>query len=280
MTLYNRQISLQIGDVRMSGLNIEFNVQKFLSSQPNTMDVKIYNLSEATRSRLESFPYSQGVAEKRGTTPVQLIAGYEGQTSSIFVGRLRRVQHYRDQSEIITEVEAGDGEKAQGVRFSRSYKKGTPVLTILTQLAAAMGVGEGNLRQAFASRVSGGIGNVIAGGLSLHGYAVDSLSKLLESRGLDWSVQDQTLQVLGPQQGLRGSAIRLRADTGLVGVPTLDNKGVVTATCLLIPEVNPGRRVQITSEFISGLFTVTQAAYKGSLFGSTFEINLEGKRAD
>lgn len=278
MPLYSRRISLQVGDIIIKELNIEFDVSKYITSEPNTLTAKIYNLSEDLRTRMASFPFSQGVKEKDGTTSVALTAGYKDDVSGIFVGRLRQVRSYREEGDIITEIEAGDGEKTQGVRFSRSYRAGTALKDVLRDLTTEMGIGIGNLDEqlATASQFTG-ISNNIANGISLHGYAVDILSKLLESRNLDWSIQDQALQILGFNKGLTGSAIKLDADSGLIGVPTMDNKGILTATTLMIPDMNPGKRVQISSEFVNGLFRITKANYKGSLFGSTYEINLEGK---
>jgi len=71
--------------------------------------------------------------------------------------------------------------------------------------------------------------------------------------------------------------LQLGPGNGLVGAPTLDNEGILSASLKLRPHVFPGSLVEVKSEFVSGTFKVIRADYSGSVFGDDFNIDIEGK---
>lgn len=270
MSLYQRRIECRIDTLAIEKLNVEFEVEATATKAPNTLAAKIYNLSEATRNKIQS---------QAGDVRVLLRAGYAGERmTDLFLGDLRTVKHYRSGPDLVTEIEAGDGEKSMGIKFRKSYGKNTPLQTVLFDIAGALDVGVGNLATAAAIAEERGLASTFPNGVVVSGFAIDELSRLLASRGIDWSIQGSQIQILPNGQGLRSSAIELSPTSGLLGVPTVDKKGLLTCETLIIPDLYPGRTVNVKSEFVSGLYKVTKANYRGSLFGPDFNIAIEGTR--
>jgi hypothetical protein len=78
--LYQREYSIQFDTTKITGLRVGFHVKKSLSKEPNTAEVKIYNLSENTRHKLQS----------KGT-PFVLSGGYVGSSGVLFSGNSRTI---------------------------------------------------------------------------------------------------------------------------------------------------------------------------------------------
>jgi hypothetical protein len=122
-----------------------------------------------------------------------------------------------------------------------------------------------------------GVGSLFNAPVSVQGPAWESLVQILESSGFTVTTQGDQLMAIGVRDALNRTAVRLSAGTGLRGEPSVDGKGRVTASAALISDIVPGRKVQIESERVNGEFKVTKVHYQGSLFGSEFGLNLEGR---
>ena len=114
-------------------------------------------------------------------------------------------------------------------------------------------------------------------GLTVDGPATDELERITSSLGLEWSIQDEKLQLLALGKSLRGKGVRLAPETGLLGAPSIDKKGVVTAECLMIPDVFPGRRIQIEGENLRVIIRADRCHYTGDTFGDDWTIEVSGK---
>ena len=196
----------------------------------------------------------------------------------IFDGDLRKAHSRREGPDVVTEVEAADGERAyRTARVNRSFGAGTSLGSVIQSIGRSLGVGVGNLAELATQAGFEGLGQLFSEGTVTSGPAREEFSGLLDSAGIEWSIQDNTLQLLPRGQALAGTAVVLSSDTGLVESPSVDSEGVATAKMLMIPDVFPGRKVQIESEFVRGLYRVTKAKFIGSTFGTEWFIEIEGK---
>jgi hypothetical protein len=267
-TLFRRKCIVTVGTIQIRDLDVTFTIEKSLKREPNKCDLAIYNLNDDHRLQLA----------QQKVVPVKVEAGYEEQTSLIFAGDLRSAHSTRDGADIITKLSSGDGEhKLRSTRINKSFAKGTSVHTVLEEAAKALGVGLGNAVEAFKKKGLQGVGDIFSGGTVLSGNAANEVDGLAKSAGLEWSVQDGNLQILERGRALEGVAVRLAPSTGLVGSPTIDNKGLIRATCLMIPDVFPGRQVSIESEAVRGVYRVDRCVYNGDTFGTEWTIQLECK---
>ena len=249
-------------------LQVEFDITRTLEKEPSTLRATVYNLSEETRSKLEA----------PDRILLSLAAGYGEELHNLFKGDLRVVRHRRDGSNIATDLEAGDGERGARNWARKWFSKNTSVRTIFSYLINKAEIGEGNLDEGIAIEETNGLPDEIRAGMHVRGYALDELSELAKSRGIDFSVQDGEGQFL-PIGDFKGGipVTTVTPDTGLVGSPTIDNEGVMACETLLLPHIFPGSRIDVNSEFVSGRFRVVRADYTGSVFGADFNIAIEAK---
>ena len=271
--LFKRVAALTVGTLRFTALDFSFTVVRSLDREPNTAEIQIFNLSETSRASVE------GEEQQR----VRLEAGFEGDDglSVIYEGDLRKASSTRDGPAIVTSVESGDGERQyRRARVNLSFGRDTSLRTVLERVGNAMGVGVGNLVEQAQTAGFEGLGNVFSEGVVMSGSAREELTGLLDGAGLEWSIQDGNLQVLGRGQALTLTAVVLRSGSGLVGSPSIDSEGLMSAQALLIPGVFPGRKVQIVSEFVNGFFRTTKASYTGDTRGNDWFVSIEGRNVN
>jgi hypothetical protein len=267
--LFLRSVRLVVGTLNVTGLRVTFSVAKSLKPEPNKAEISVYNLSEASRAQLEQLQ----------EVPVQLDAGYEAGSSTLFLGTLRTALTVRDGPDLVTSLGAGDGEKQiRSARVSVSVRKQTSADVVLRDVARALGVGEGNLADATKTLKFSTVGQLFAQGTVLTGNAAREMTHLCRSLGLTWSIQDGKLQLLPLATALAGAAVLLSPSTGLVDSPSVDNAGVLSARMLMAPDVFPGRLLVLDSERLKGQYRIESTTHVGDTHGSDWYIDLEARR--
>ena len=262
MKLFRRAWRVQVGTLDASTLACKFKVQRTLAmGRAGHAEIVIFGLTPEHRREIISAP--------RRRTFVELHAGYADGMSLLFRGDLRKAVQARDGTEWSVTVTAGDGEHAiRNARVSRSFAAGTTLSTVVRAIADAMGVGVGNALDAFRGASLGAVGDTFPEGTLVHGLAAAELTRLCDSTRLTWSVQDGNLQVLPLGGALAREAIRLSADSGLVGAPEIVNRRTVNVKTLMIPGAVPGQQVVLDSAVISGVWRISEAEYVGDTHGS------------
>jgi hypothetical protein len=252
----------------VSDLRCTFKGKKSLKAEPNTCEVKVWGLAESSRKLLEE-------GEK---LVVRLEAGYVSTgTSQLFLGEVRAASTEWDGPDCITTITTGDSEKEmQEARIHYSVGPSVPVDIAMTAIAKALKVGAGNLAQAIATLKTKGVAAMFGPGTVISGNAARELTDFCRSAGLEWSIQDGSLQILDAGKALEGLAVQLSSSSGLIGSPVVDfnassktKKGgtFVKAKCLLIPELAPGRKVVFDSRLVSGGFRIEEVEYQGDTHG-------------
>jgi hypothetical protein len=249
-------------------LDIAFNVVRTLTREPNTANITVFNLSPVNRSNLEVLEDAQ----------VELEAGYGNKNGLIFKGdcEVNNVHTFPDWQSVF---EADDGGKA--IRFDRvnlSFAPGTTLATVINKVAAEARVGIGNAALAAlqGNLVDSG-GKSFLNGITVSGNLAKQMNRLTKSSGLEWSIQNDTLQLLVNGQPLPQEAVLLNSDTGLVGAPSVGNKGEVTFRSLLNKDIVPGGLVQLASQKLTGLFVCRKCTYIGASLGQDWYVDVEAK---
>ena len=268
--LFKRSYELKIGDTDISGLDMAFQIEKTILFEPNTCEIKIWNLNEENRSILRAH---------RHHVPVMLKAGYEGSLGLLFKGNLSEVFSMREGPDWVTTIRSGDGLKVlQTARVSKSFAAGTLVVDVLKEVARTLGLATGDAITFLEKH--GGIKR-FPSGAAVSGSSALQLQKLLRSVGMSASIQDGTLQVLPHGKALEQSAVLLSPERGLVGSPDMSNRLVMRARSLLNPELFPGRKVKIESSEIKGrVFRIERVNFSGETFGPNWYADIEAKRFD
>lgn len=253
----------------LSNLDCVFRAKKSLKAEPNTCQIKIYGLSRETRRVLE--------------TPKKLVlrleAGYPDAVAQIFLGEVRSAHSYREGAEMVTEIDTGDSERdLQSTRLSLSIGAKVPTSIALMQIAKSFkNVGLGNV-----AIVAGNLavkGSVVFGkGTALSGPSERLMTDICRSADLEWSIQDGVFQVLDRGKALNTKAVRLAPDTGLVGSPTVDHKGIVSATALIQPDLRPGQKVEFDSISFKGGYRIEHCEYSGDVSGTDWYVRISCRK--
>lgn len=269
--LFGRQWSLSVGSLDLSDLDLSFKVARTTRREPNSAEIQVFNLSRQTRARVE-----QGGL-------IRLYAGYED-PAQIFQGDSRYVYTTRDGTEQITTLIARDGGHGYvDSPISRAYAPGTPVETVIRDALDVMGIGRGNLAD-FVYGLDGG--QDLADGYVAHGPANRVLNDLIRASGCRWSVQHGALQVQRRGQALQTRVVVLSPDSGLLGSPTWDERGlrsggrrgVLTCVTLIQPGIEPGRMVRIDTVDVTGDFEVRGIEYVGDTRADDWTASLTLRR--
>ncbi len=265
-------LQIQCGGVQ--GLDVSFDVDKRLDGKPNTATINIWNLNPTHRGELSV----KAAAAKKKKVLVQVEAGYAEGTSRIFRGDLRSAYHEHSGADVITHVEAGDGEwTIPRAKIAKSWGPGTPVSTVLTDIAGSLGLGKGNLAAATIAQFLGG-GSAFVGGTAVSGKSVKELTRICRSLGIEWSIQDGTIQFLSTGKALEGTALLIRSDTGMIGSPNIDQKGRLHVRTLIIPDLFPGRKIKLDAIDLQGFYKIQECKYNGDIAGTDWYIDVEAVR--
>lgn len=248
-------------------LDVAFSIERSLKPEPNTAEIQIWNLNADHRSQLEE-------AEQVACT---VDAGYEEQMSLIFSGTLRTAFTMREGADLITTLTSGDGEKEyQQSRVNISIAKATPNLSVMQQIIKSMQIGEGNLATATPQLMASPL--LFPQGGVLSGSASQIMNRVAQSLGFEWSIQEGALQLLQTNAALVSTATLLTPATGLIGSPSIDNEGVLTAKSLMIPDIFPGRLIVLQSERLSGNYRAEKCVYSGNTAGDDWYIDIEATK--
>lgn len=285
MQIRDRKARIQVGPVDVTGLRVTFRVERTIRTSPNQLEVVVYNLSDESRSRIDESRRrndtnaTDGLGNPLRRVFVQLEAGYADATFQIFKGDVRKMVNEVKPPDVVTRIFAGDGEaSAFGARVNRSFPRGTSVETVLNHLAESMAVGIGNAVSAFRG-VSFGQLTQYQDGTIVSGPAHHEMDVLCRSAGLEWSIQDNVLQVVRVDDPIGSVGVELSPDSGLIGSPSRDPVSkIVKGKCFIIPDVRPGRQVRVTSRFVNEVIRINKATFVGDTHGSDWYIEFEGRR--
>jgi hypothetical protein len=272
MSLFGRTVRLLVGPpgeegLDLSDLRISFSVEKRVKGQPNKAEITVYNLSENTRKNIT-------VVNNR----VLLYAGYD-EPGLLFFGDITKVEHSRVNEQWSTKIQATDGgQKLRETRVSESFKEGATGEQVINRLANLIGIPVGEL--------SVDLGDAFANGFSAVGPAKDIIDTLSKKFGFDWSVQNNELQIINKDSSTQQDAVLLTPETGLIGTPQPVTKDAqkldlssqndkFTARTLIDSRLTPGRKVQIESREVNGLFRVDTIGYVGDTHGNDWYSDIE-----
>lgn len=201
----------QFGDLRVS-----FEVIKDLGGNANTGKVKIYNLNDN----------SIGLIEEDGNKLI-LEVGYKGLAVKdantqeakkvslkeiVLTGDIQHVETVRNGPDRITVIEVGDGENAtQQSTLDKSFPAGITKKQIVDELIGTMDLVKGAIKE-----VSDKVFNK---GYSATGKSKDQLDTILDSEGLQMSVQDGEVQIIEKDGSTDDPAVFLSPENGLLSTP-------------------------------------------------------------
>lgn len=269
-----------------NNLHIGFQIDKDTTKESNKAKLEIYNLSDATRKKIEV-----------PDTEVEIYAGYEKAGGAIlaFKGSVTYGFTRDAGTDCITTLDLADGTVAMRDSYcSLSYAPGTSAKTIVQRCANEMGV-----PVVYGDDV--GELESYKNGFSYYGQADGALTEICNALGLSWSIQNNILNVILAGGTSTNRGLVFSPQSGLVGVPERivqaeykSNKSNPKKTAkkkakkekprkkagwkiqtLLVPSVNPADMVKVESKWIAGWFRVEKVSHRGDYNGTNWQSSME-----
>lgn len=230
----------------VENLRVQFEVSKTVDSAPNVAVIKIFNLSPANEAKI-----------KNEFDEVLLNAGYEGALRLVFRGNIKHVYRYRDKSDYITEIEAGDGDKDfRSAVMNETLAAGTTNAQLVDRAVGSFkgtgGTTKGTVQIADRARLRGKV---------ISGNTRDVLHDVARESGANWSIQDGQLVIVKANAVLPDEAIVITADTGMLGAPEVNDKGIAVK-CLMNPQLRVNGALKLDNNGIKAKRQKAQALGK------------------
>ena len=244
---WKRKVQVVIGKkgtgLLVENLRVHFEVAKTVESAPNVAIIKIYNLHPDNEAKI-----------KNEFDEVLLNAGYEGAMQLVFRGNIKHVYRYREGNDYITEIEAGDGDKDfRKAVMNETLAAGTTTSQLVDRAVGTFkntgGTTKGTVQVTERARIRGKV---------ISGNTRDVLHDVARETGANWSIQDGQLTIVGANSVLPGEAIVIRADTGMLGAPEINDKGIVVK-CLMNPMLKVNGAIQLDNNGIKAKRVKAQA---------------------
>ncbi len=272
----------------ISGLRTQFRIEKTIRSTPNRISISIWNLSKATRDRMQN----------EGDN-IKLEVGYlglptrPGFTEILAVGDLTFVDSNKQGPDWVTKLDCGDGAKANKyAQVNESFPPGTTQTDVIEKVIDKIkGLVTGaenssilfsiieSIRTATSNAEVPGADDdgIIKQGMSLVGNASKILDDLTDKMGLEWSVQDGNVQITKVAADNGQPFILISPDTGLIGSPSRGENGGIKFRALLLPKIRAGRRLKMATNEIQGDFKTLTVAFDGDTHGPNWNTEVEAK---
>jgi hypothetical protein len=247
---YLRQLSLVLADPAGKGLDfgalrVTFEIHRGDLLTPNSCDIKIYNLSDATASTIDT-----------EFTQLLLKVGYEGQAlQQIFYGSIKQVRKGReDQRNSYVAITAADGDTALNfsclaLTLAAGSTPANAVEALIKQMATAANsspttdTGGQTVSQGYTPALSS---NQSARGRVYYGLCKDHLRNFAAASGCNATIQDGQVHLIPLNSFIPGAVVLVTPATGLIGVPEQTQNGLEMSV-LLNPNIKIGQLVQLKS---------------------------------
>lgn len=269
---YRLTVEMETGDaiVIEPPFTLNFNVQRSSMASLNSCQLQIYNLKPETRQKI-----FQDRLDFRRYRKVILQAGYDD-LATLFVGNLFQSFSYRQGVDIITSINARDGEfDTVNAKTFRSVAEGTTFRDLLKGL-----IGD------FTNITEGTVGDVE--GELIRPAALDGNTyALLDTySGNQVFIDLEKVNILKPNEVLVGEVPLISPQTGLLKTPQREDAFLTIAT-LFEPRIIMSQIVELQSTVApvyDGQYKAVGVTHQGTISGavggecqSTFNLLLESQ---
>jgi hypothetical protein len=255
LRIYKRIIKVIIGQedstaLKITGLYMQLELKKLISAKPNEGTVKIFNLADATENQIKD----KGIR-------IRIFAGYDDRPVLIHDGDIRRVDRERTGLDRITTITLGGNViKLSQAFFNKSYSGQVSVKQIAQDAAPSFNIDATDFDQI--------PNDAFLYDFSFTGKTSDLLDKILNPIKVQWFETDNLIKFSAGKKTFE-NVVLLNKDTGLIGSPTVTDKGT-NFKSVLNGRIVLNERVKIESRLVNGVFKVIQISHKGDNRGGEF----------
>lgn len=258
-----------------NALEIELDIAFSDEEEPDVSEVTIYNLSDSTINEIKNQGYCL------------VNAGYKalGNKGNILTGEIEEVETTWQNLDKVTKIKVSDGgKKWRKAKLNKTYKENTKASYIMHDLAGIMGYEVVEIKPKND--------RVYKLGKTIKGYCSDSLSQLVKDTESKMYINKNRLIIRDEPKG-NDTGFVLKADTGLIGSPTLnknqtgdkassvdkekkkksskEEKKTWKVTSLLNPKIETDSIIKIESKTLNGTFRVISGKHTKD-FNTEFDV--------
>jgi hypothetical protein len=236
---YLRKLSVILADSQGEGIDVSqlrcvFTVRRGDFQTPNSVDLRMYNLSADTANRIAGHEFTQ----------IVVAAGYEGNFGQIFAGTIVQRRLGRESAiDTYMDITAADGDEAYNfATISQSIASAKPdsvaaiLLTAMQRFNQDINAGyKPNFPQSGSVR-----------GQVLYGNVKDELRDFCMANNVRWSIQDGKLTFIPLNGYIPGQVLTISPSSGLIGIPE-QTSGGINVRVLLNPSIKIGTTIKLDS---------------------------------
>ena len=295
--LYSRYVSIQAGSLLLNGLDATFNIEKNLKADPNSCELRIYNLSETNRKALQALTNVQ-VERKAGyaglvnakPTPLDTFSadlvssfGFVAPSADsdfrIFKGDVVQIFSQKEGPDWVTTLRTSDGlnsrQKSRVDPKLATFKKSATIKDIIKKLFDQVLVDTAAAAKKIASGDIDGVDDTILNSYTTFGEVHTEIDKHFKKLNVSGFIEDNQLVILKKGETLGTEAVRLTPDTGLLGSPELSQDGLLKCVSLIRPEIRLGYQLKVESASFNGTYRIERLSYSGSTFDQEWFVTIE-----
>ena len=281
-TKINNYLKDDTSAVRITEHNITFRISKSKEGSKES-SLTLYNISDATRKYLE---------QNQGNKPIiVLYAGYQSDVNLplIFQGEIISMTERKEGATRITELVLKSGATNMTEAYTvRSYRAGTKFETIINDAINDLKLPKGTLILPKGNNVEA----VLPKAVIVNNPTKDFLKRFCAANGYRFWIEDGCANVSPLQPQADGAvAFLISSSTNMIGSPTLASETPVmekqAATrqdiklkTTLNGAYSIGAKVQVESNYHSGVYEITGIEHTGTYEGNEWFSNLELKPID
>lgn len=256
--------------------HIEFDTQHHQGSKPDTMELKIYNLSKSTIALFD-----------KKDVLVSLYVGYgDDELVLLFRGNKSFMETTKSNTEIITRILVTDGYVT--IRESRAHTTQPEGATVEAIIRDIVKKGMPEITNINMNGIT--LSRTYNSGYAVNGSASTALDSVCSANALLWNISENvTLNVFPIKGNIKKEALVISPDTGLINTIEKTNQDIkslrkdldapedegIKFKMFLNPLVKAGQLISIQGTFSTdGVYKVVYATHAGSYEGDQWETTI------
>jgi len=275
-------------DKVVTDLRIAFDIEKSNEPSANTGKIIIYNLNETSRGFLQNSTSELTVVlevgyglRPPGEEPERFFNIVDQRDYKLlFTGTIIRATSVRKGPDWITTIQAEDGGTAlTDAYLNKPFGPKTSYRAMAEEAIKKM-VEAGNIIWNGFDSFKTALREELSKKKTQHGESVSEramgfLERVLKKLGLEPSIQNNELIIMGEGASAPEKGFLFSPETGLLGSPAFREEGIEVEALIVDPRIQPGDAFVLDSALIDGTFRVQKAKFKGDTRGSAWRINIE-----
>lgn len=264
---FNLKLTIAESETIIDKLDIDFKIFKNNKPEANSAYLNIWNLNDTVLQEL---------VEKENLIDIYTSYG-EDEPGLMFRGYvdLERTFNGRppERVDCATHITLKDGKNAFEKFINKNYREKVSSTTMIQDCISAMGAGHG--------RLSENLPQIQFDNYKIYGYPQTELEKICKPLGINFSIQNNLIQVIAPDEKFEGTDTLIFNSENSAKIQKRGKDEIIIITSLT-PALNPNDWIQCEFDEFKGTARVQEIYHHGNNYGQTCltEITIGYKQND